>query len=66
MTVSATSAYHAEMMLRLKRQRRRRDPLEVQMEYLPEEQCRAIGPKEDYCTFRYGHPGSCSWRKRTP
>jgi len=60
----ATDAYHAEVTLMLKR-RRRRDPEEVRLEYLPEEQCRAISPppEEAYCALRYGHAGPCSWRR---
>ena len=66
MTVSSTSGYWSEILFRMKQERRRREPLEIQLEYLPEEQCRAVSRKEDYCILRYGHPGPCSWRKRKP
>ena len=57
----AMTGFEAWLNLQLKR---RRTPLEVQMEHLPEVQCRSVGPKEDYCVLKYGHRGPCSWRKK--
>ena len=57
-----TSAYHAEITFRLKVERQCRDAHEVQMEDLPLEQCRAVGPGEEYCLLPYGHSGPCSWQ----
>ena len=59
----STSAYHAEITFRLKVDRQRREPREIQMESLPLEQCRAVGPREDYCLLPYGHSGPCSWEE---
>jgi hypothetical protein len=56
-------SYHAAWVeSRLKRYRR--TPQEVQMEHLPEVQCRSVGPREDYCVLKYGHRGPCSWRRK--
>ena len=57
----AMTGFEAWLNLQLKR---RRTPLEVQMEHLPEVQCRSVGPREDYCVLKYGHRGPCSWRKK--
>ena len=57
----AMTGFEAWLNLQLKR---RRTPEEVQMEHLPEVQCRSVGPKEDYCVLKYGHPGPCSWRRK--
>ena len=57
----AMTGFEAWLNLQLKR---RRTPLEVQMEHLTEVQCRSVGPREDYCVLKYGHPGPCSWRRK--
>ena len=57
----AMTGFEAWLNLQLKR---RRTPLEVQMEHLPEVQCRSVGPREDYCVLKYGHRGPCSWRRK--
>jgi len=57
----AMTGFEAWLNLQLKR---RRTPEEVQMEHLPEVQCRSVGPKEDYCVLKYGHRGPCSWRRK--
>jgi len=57
----AASAYAEWVASLLKR---RRTPEEVQMEHLPEVQCRSVGPREDYCVLKYGHKGPCSWRRK--
>ncbi len=61
----ALAAHDAEVALMFKRLRRR-TPLEIQWEYLPEEQCRSVSPppEEDYCVLPYGHEGPCSWRRK--
>ena len=60
--MSGALSYHAAWVDSL--YGRRRTPEEVQMEHLPEVQCRSVGPKEDYCVLKYGHPGPCSWRRK--
>jgi len=61
--MSGALAYHAAWLKSMLKHMRR-TPEEVQMEHLPEVQCRSVGPREDYCVLKYGHRGPCSWRKK--
>ncbi len=68
MKPSVLSSWHAELDRRIALARRRRDPDEVRMEYLPVEMCGAISPPpdEEYCTLLDIHKGPHSWQRRKP